>query len=57
MVVIEFLVIHLKKLMQKTGKPMYAMFLLISPITVAMLGVIFQLRVSVALNFSFAMIA
>jgi hypothetical protein len=57
MVVIEFLVIHLKKLMQKTGKPMYAMFLLISPVTVAMLGVIFQLRVSVALNFSFAMIA
>jgi len=43
--------------MQKTGNLMSAMFLLINLVTVAMLGVIFQLRVSVALNFSFAMIA
>ena len=35
---------------------MSAMFLLRNLVTVAMLGVIFQLRVSVALSFSFAMI-
>jgi len=43
--------------MQKTGNRMYAMFLLINLLIVAMPGVISQLWASVALNFSFAMIA